>query len=53
MDQRSLSLPHNLQKGNFVFARRSVKSDAEKGFVAKLMEAFTGPWEVVESLDGG
>ena len=33
--------------GDHVFAKRSVKSDKSKDRVAKIMNGYTGPWEVV------
>ena len=38
--------------GDFVYAKRSVKSDKKRGFVGKLMEAWTGPWKVTAKLNG-
>ena len=38
--------------GDIVFARRAVRSDAKRGRVDKLMYAHTGPWRIVEKLDG-
>ena len=39
--------------GSFVFVRRVVKSDSKKNRVGKLEFAYTGPWEVIERLEGG
>ena len=33
--------------GDHVFAKRSVKSDAKQGSVGEIMNAFTGPWEII------
>lgn len=39
--------------GDIVFAQRATKSVASKGCVGKIMFSMTGPWHVVEKLDGG
>ena len=44
--------PTKFEIGDVVFARRAVKSVASKGRVGKLMHPMTGPWKVVEKLDG-
>jgi len=44
--------PRVYKVGDIVFARRSTQSNASRGRVGKLMNAFTGPWRVVEVLDG-
>jgi hypothetical protein len=41
--------PRIYSPGNIVFARRVMRSDAS----GKLKYKFTGPWRIVESLDGG
>jgi hypothetical protein len=38
--------------GDIVFAKRSTRSDARRGRVGKLMYPMTGPWKIVEKLDG-
>ena len=38
--------------GDTVFARRAVKSNASRGQVGKLQNAYTGPWRVIKILDG-
>ena len=38
---------------DIVFAQRATKSVASKGRVGKLMYSMTGPWRIVEKLDGG
>lgn len=45
--------PKSYQIGDFVFARRAVKSDKSKGRVAKTQYAHTGPWEIIDKLSGG
>ena len=45
--------PHTYSVGDIVFARRSVRSQHAKEKVDKLMFAFTGPWRITASLDGG
>jgi hypothetical protein len=37
---------------DLVFARRSVRSDRNKGRVGKIMIKHTGPWKIVEKLHG-
>ena len=44
--------PRTYSIGDIVFARRAVRSISRRGQVDKLMYAFTGPWKVIESLDG-
>jgi hypothetical protein len=39
--------------GDIVFAKRATRSDASRGRVGKLMYPMTGPWRVIEKLDGG
>ena len=39
--------------GDIVFAQRATRSDAARGRVGKLMNKMTGPWRVIEKLDGG
>ena len=38
--------------GDYVFAKRSVKSDRKRGLVGKLMEPYTGPWRITKKLAG-
>ena len=38
--------------GDRVFAKRAVKSDKIRGLVGKIMDAWTGPWEVTQKLKG-
>jgi hypothetical protein len=38
--------------GNIVFARWAVQSDAAQGRVDKLSYPFTGPWKILQKLDG-
>ena len=35
-----------------VFAKRAVKSDRKRGLVGKLMDDYTGPWEIISKLKG-
>ena len=44
--------PHIYNMGNLVYAKRSLKSIKKRGLVGKLMESFTGPWKVVDKLQG-
>jgi hypothetical protein len=44
--------PRIFEIGDVVFAKRATKSVASKGRVGKLMFPMTGPWRVVEKLDG-
>eukprot|EP00956_Cyclotella_meneghiniana_P037713 scaffold143282_cov76-Cyclotella_meneghiniana.AAC.4 len=44
--------PTLFELGDVVFARRAMKSVASKGRVGKLMYPMTGPWKVIEKLDG-
>ena len=44
--------PRVFHPDDIVFAKRSTRSDARRGKVAKLMNAFTGPWRIVKKLDG-
>jgi hypothetical protein len=44
--------PLAFQVGDIVFAQRTVKSDKKKGRVAKIMIKHTGPWEIIQILDG-
>jgi hypothetical protein len=44
--------PLSFQIGDKVFARRAVKSDKKRGRVGKIMFKHTGPWEIIEKLDG-
>lgn len=44
--------PRVFSVGDIVFARRAVRSDASKERVGKLMYAMTGPWRIIEQLDG-
>ena len=37
---------------DLVFARRSVRSDRNKGRVGKIMIKHTGPWTIIEKLHG-
>jgi hypothetical protein len=37
---------------DLVFARRSVRSDRNKGRVGKIMIKHTGPWKIIEKLHG-
>jgi hypothetical protein len=39
-------------KGNIVFARHGMQSNAKQGCVNKLMHPFTGSWWIVKSLPG-
>jgi hypothetical protein len=39
--------------GSIVFARRQVRSNLQRGQVGKLMFQHTGPWTIIEKLDGG
>lgn len=45
--------PRQYEIGDIVFARRATRSDAKKDRVGKLMYPMTGPWRVIEKLDGG
>jgi hypothetical protein len=45
--------PRIYSPGNIVFARVVTRSDALRERIGKLEYKFTGPWRVVESLDGG
>jgi len=38
--------------GDMVWACRSVRSNKQRGQVEKLMNAWTGPWEVIEKVAG-
>ena len=38
--------------GDTVFAKRAVRSDKKRGLVGKLMNSFTGPWEIIRKLAG-
>ena len=38
--------------GNMVFAKRVVKSGKKRGLVGKLMDNYTGPWEIISKLKG-
>ena len=44
--------PLSYQVGDKVFPQRAAKSDKKKGRVGKLMIKHTGPWEIIERLDG-
>jgi hypothetical protein len=44
--------PLSFQIGDKVFAKRAVKSDKKKGRIGKIMIKHTGPWEIIEKLDG-
>ena len=44
--------PLSFEIGDKVFAQRAVKSDKKRGRVGKIMIKHTGPWEVIERLDG-
>ena len=44
--------PRLFNIGDIVFARRATRSDKKRGRVGKLMNAMTGPWRVIEKLDG-
>jgi hypothetical protein len=44
--------PLSFQPGDKVFAKRAVKSDKKRGRVGKIMIKHTGPWEIIEKLDG-
>ena len=39
--------------GDIVFARRAVRSDAQREIVDKLTYAYTGPWRIAATLAGG
>jgi hypothetical protein len=38
---------------NIVFAHHAVWSSASKGCVGKLEFSFTGPWQIISSVDSG
>ena len=38
--------------GDSVFAKRSVKSNKKRGLVGKLMNSYTGPWEITQKTTG-
>jgi hypothetical protein len=44
--------PLSFQLGDRVFAKRAVKPDKKRGRVGKIMIKHTGPWEIIEKLDG-
>jgi hypothetical protein len=44
--------PRVYSKGDFAFAKRSVKSVRKRGLVGKLMNSYTGPWEIIEKAAG-
>jgi hypothetical protein len=44
--------PRQFEVGDIVFAKRATKSVASKGRVGKLMYPMTGPWKVIEKLNG-
>ena len=45
--------PRFYEVGDIVFAQRATRSVASRGQVGKLMQPYTGPWRVIEKLDGG
>ena len=45
--------PLRYEVGNFVLAKRAVKSVKAKNQVDKAQYAYTGPWEVIKKLQGG
>ena len=42
--------PRLYEPGDNVFARVAVKSDRKKGRVAKVSQAYNGPWKVIKKL---
>ncbi len=44
--------PHLYSVGNIVFAKRAVQSNTAWGRVGKLSYPFTGPWKILQKLDG-
>ena len=44
--------PRIYTMGNLVYSKCSVKFKEKRGLVGKLMESFTGPWKVVDKLQG-
>jgi hypothetical protein len=45
--------PRIYSPGDIVFAWRATRSDASRERIGKLEYKFTGPWRIVESLNGG
>lgn len=42
--------PRQYSVGNRVFAKQTVHSNKKRGLVGKLMDAYTGPWEILGKL---
>ena len=44
-------MPDN-REGDHIFSKRSVKSNKKRGLDGKLMNSYTGPWEVTKKAAG-